>query len=370
MNFSVFFFIPSKSAGYLAAFLALAISCNNSSKGPSLQQSNKPKHQKIFYLESPILDDVYQINDTLHFTIKERKNITHVDSTIVSVDGKPVRSETGSPLAFLSLNDFFKVGRQNIRIRIFYNDSLSEILTTRITLLSDFVPQKLKYRKIREIPHDENSFTQGLFYHQGFLYEGTGREGKSKLMKIDPADGKILRERKLEEDIFGEGITCYKNQIFQLTYREKIGFVYDLATFDRIREFDLQTAEGWGLTNNEAQLIVSDGSSFLYFYHPEFFNQVNQLDVCTDQSLITGLNELEYINGSVWANVYGRKHLVRIDAISGRVTGILDLSTLFPREIPEDYEHVLNGIAYNSDTHTFFITGKLWPAIFEISIYE
>jgi glutaminyl-peptide cyclotransferase len=369
MNLTSLLFVQSKPLAFFTVLLTLAFSCN-SSNNKIATGGKKPKQQKLFTLQSPILDDVYQINDTINFTIKTKKNNAQVDSTLVYLDGVSIRSEVKSPLAFSSISDFIKVGRQNLRLRIFYDDSLSQTITTRITLLSDIQPTELKFTQLRSIPHDPDASTQGLFYHEEYLYEGTGQETKSKIVKIDPENGNIIRERKLEPELFGEGIALYNDQIFQLTYKKKVGFVYDLETFERIREFDLQTAEGWGLTTNGEHLIVSDGSSALYFYQPEYFNQVNQLDVCNKGALVTSLNELEYTNGSIWANIYGRKYLVRIDAATGKVTGTLDLSSLFPKDIPEDYAHVLNGIAFNSDRQTFFVTGKLWPLIYEIKINE
>lgn len=370
MNSSFFFrFIP-KSITLLLVLLTLSLSCNSSNKETANNESTKPGQQRIFSLDAPDIDDVFQINDTIRFLIKNRKNTVEVDSSVVFVDGTQILSITDSPLSFSSSSDFIKVGRQNLRIRIFYNDSLSQTLTTRITLLSDLQPEGLSFRKIRSISHNPEASTQGLFYHDGFLYEGTGRENKSKIIKTDPSDGKIIMERKLEPELFGEGIALYKDQIFQLTYRKKVGFVYDLETFERIREFDLQTSEGWGLTTDNKHLIVSDGSSVLYYYDPDYFNQVGQLEVCNDRSIVTNLNELEFINGSIWANVYGQQYLVRIDASTGKVTGTLDLSSLYPKGIPVDYAHVLNGIAYNSDKQTLFVTGKLWPVIYEIKIGE
>lgn len=370
MKLSSLQYIQSKFITFFTILFTFSISCNSSDKKVTTYNSNKPKSQKIFIIESPVMDEVHQINEPIHFILNKRKNTVTVDSTVIYVDGKLIRSEVESPLNFSSLSDFKKVGRQNLRIRIFYNDSLTQTISTRITLLSDRTPAELKFKVVRSIPHSTESYTQGLFYHKGFLYEGTGKEEKSKILKIDPENGDVLLQRKLEPDIFGEGITLYNNQIFQLTYTKKVGFVYDLETFERIREFDLQTAQGWGLTTDDHHLIVSEGSSMLYFYDPEYFSQTNQLDVCSDKSLVTSLNELEYINGEIWANVYGRHYIVRIDAETGKVTGTLNLSTLFPKDIPEDYEHVLNGIAYNSDNQTLFITGKFWPVIYEIEVFE
>ncbi|MBA7552499.1 hypothetical protein ES705_45063 [subsurface metagenome] len=263
-----------------------------------------------------------------------------------------------------------RVGRQNLRIKVFYLDSLTQILTTRITVLSDEAPSAFRYRIVKQIPHDQEAFTQGLVYYDGLIYEGTGQHGKSRLMKIDPENGTILLERKLGNEFFGEGIVIYERNIFQLTYKSMLGFVYELESFEQIRQFDLQTAEGWGLTTDGHSLIVSEGSSMLYFYDPKYFNQVNHLDVCDNKGLVTSLNELEYVNGTIWANVYGEKFIVQIDAHTGIVIGKLDLTAIIPGDLPEEYSHVLNGIAYNPDNRTFYITGKLWPLIYEIEIFQ
>jgi glutaminyl-peptide cyclotransferase len=349
----------------LAAFL---FACNAGQERVSAESATKPK--KAFALQSPALDFISNISDSIYFEISGSLPEINVDSTIVFVSGRKASVEKFSPLSFSRKNLFTRVGRQNIRLIIYFNDSLSQTLTTRITVLSDIEPEILRYTVIRELPHSTDAYTQGLFYHEGFLFEGTGQRGRSKLMKIDPADGTILMERKLGNEFFGEGIARWKDKIYQLTYQQKVGFVYQLETFEQIREFDLQTMEGWGLTTNENDLIVSDGSSVLYFYEPEYFSQVDQLDICNKKGLVTQLNELEYAENSLWANVYGQPFIIKIEPATGKVLGRLNLEALFPKTIPRDIDHVLNGIAYNPLSRTYYITGKFWPVLYEIRIHE
>ena len=364
MNLFTLMLAHFKSATLFTLFFTLVFSCNP--KTSDVQR--KGKAVKHYTLTSPAIDNIYSRNDSVYFKIASLKKPVIPDSILLLSGGKSIAIHNTSEFNIPCILFTSKYGKQNLRIKIFFSDSLSQIITSRIVVLPDNPPQSLKYKVIRKIPHDPQSFTQGLVYYEGKIYEGTGQLGKSKLMKIDPADGKILLQRSLGSELFGEGIVIHNQQIFQLTYRSRLGFVYDLSTFEQIREFDLQTAEGWGLTSDGESLIVSDGSSSLYFYDPVYFSQTSQLEVCNNKGIINRLNELEYVNGHIWSNVYGEKYILQIDAVSGAITGKLDLESLFPSNIPDDYDHVLNGIAYNSDQNSYYITGKLWPVIYEILI--
>ena len=357
-----------KSLAGIFLCIAFFFSCNAGPKNTGAEIQRKPK--KAFTLIAPELDYVCSIKDSIHFVMDANRKSLQTDSVQVFVNGIKITTETASPLKFLRKSPFIRVGRQNLRFVVYYNDSLNQTLSTRITVLSDIQPAGLTYEAIRSIPHSADAYIQGLFYYNGFLYEGTGKEHRSRLMKIDPKDGKIIMQRKIGDQYFGEGITRWKNSIYQLTYMEKVGFVYDISTFRQIREFNLQTMEGWGLTNNDKNLIASDGSSVLYFYDPEYFIQVDQLDVCDNKGLATQLNELEYVPDVVWANVYGQPYIVKIDLKNGKVLARLNLEALFPKDVPRDMDHVLNGIAYNPDKNTFFVTGKFWPVMYEIRILE
>jgi glutaminyl-peptide cyclotransferase len=352
----------------LNLIISLLFACNAGLQDPKGKIESKPI--KTFILTSPSMDHLYSFTDSIQFEITINKRDIHPDSTLVFISGKQLTAEVKSPVSFERTFLFSKTGRQDLRIKVYYNDSLSQTLTSRVTILSDIEPATLNYRIVGQIPHDPTAYTQGLFYFKGKLYEGTGLKERSRLMKIDPQTGKIILDRHLGDEYFGEGITRWNDKIYQLTYQQKVGFVYELASFEQIREFDLQTMEGWGLTNDENSLIVSDGSSVLYFYDPEYFSQLDQLDVCDNRGLSTRLNELEYTDGIIWANVYGEQYVLKIDAESGKVLAKLNLETLFPKETPHDLDHTLNGIAYASDRKTFFVTGKQWPVMYEIEIID
>lgn len=347
----------------------LLIACNSGQRKSVRNTKSTRANEKIFRLKNPGQDQFFAFSDSLLFEFSTLKN-TEPDSVSIYYEGQLIHTETASPLSFRRESVINKVGRQNLRIKLFYDDSLSQTISLRLIILADEPPSRLRYELIKTLPHDPGDFIQGLFYYQGFLFEGTGHETRSRLIKTNPENGKIILERKLDDKYFGEGIARVDDKIYQLTYLHKIGFVYDLESFEKLREFDLQTLEGWGLTYDGENLIMSDGSSHLYFYNPISFILNNQLDAAHDKGLVNNLNELEYHEGGIWANVYGKTILVRIDASTGIVNAELDLEALYPRNLPHDYDHVLNGIAYNPDHDSYYVTGKYWPVMYEIRILE
>ncbi len=214
-------------------------------------------------------------------------------------------------------------------------------------------------------PHDPNAFTQGLVFEDGFLYEGTGLNGRSELRKVELETGKVLQTRKLPDEYFGEGITIFGSRIIQLTFQSKVGFVYDKETFELLQEFSYPT-EGWGLTHDGEHLIMSDGTPMLYFLAPQTFALVHKIMVIEKDNALWGLNELEYIEGQIYANVWPKDRIVRINPKTGRVIGWIDFKGLLA---PQDYSNdldVFNGIAYDSADGRLFVTGKCWPKLFEV----
>ncbi|MFT3845037.1 MAG: glutaminyl-peptide cyclotransferase [Lacibacter sp.] len=235
-------------------------------------------------------------------------------------------------------------------------------------------PTRLNYTLLKVHPHDTTAYTQGLQYIDGFLYEGTGNPekvpNKSKLRKVDYTTGKILKETFIPGPLFGEGITMLQNKIYQLTWTEKKGYIYQFPEFKLIREFSFDLAEGWGLTNNGKELIVSDGSSNIYFWNPETLKETKRISVQDNNGLRNNLNELEYINGAIYANVYLTDEILKIDPETGNVTGSLDFSDLrknFP-ELNNPSCDYFNGIAWDSSGNRIFVTGKYWPKLFEIKL--
>lgn len=222
------------------------------------------------------------------------------------------------------------------------------------------------YQIINSYPHDESAFTQGLVIENGILFEGTGLYGQSTLRRVDLETGNITQLQPLSKDLFGEGITIFENKIIQLTWQNNIGFVYDKNSFEVLDQFEYPT-EGWGLTHNGSLLIMSDGTSTLYFLDPKNFQTVNQVDVYNNQGSINMLNELEYINGSIYANIWKEDTIVIINPNTGNVTGQIDLTGL-KELVNQTSRDVLNGIAYDQNESKLFVTGKFWSKLFEIKL--
>ncbi|MBI5099363.1 MAG: glutaminyl-peptide cyclotransferase [Nitrospirae bacterium] len=247
------------------------------------------------------------------------------------------------------------------------------LLLFTLTLLSFIASSKssstpvFTYTIINTYPHDFHAFTQGLVFNDGLMYEGTGLKGQSTLRSIKLETGKILKVRKLSEEFFGEGITVYGNKIIQLTWQSHIGFIYDKDSFKLLKTFQYST-EGWGITHDGKQLIMSDGSANLYFLNPETLKETRRIEVRDQNNLVIRLNELEYINGEIFANVWMTSRIAKIDPQTGRVTGWINLDGLSPFNGRDERTRVLNGIAYDAKNDRLFVTGKLWPKLFEIKL--
>ena len=223
------------------------------------------------------------------------------------------------------------------------------------------------YKIVNTFAHDPKAFTQGLVFENGVLYEGTGLPGRSTLRKVELETGNILKMYKLSPEFFGEGITIYGDNIIQLTYKENVGFVYNKDTFELLRKFNYPT-EGWGITHNGTHLIMSDGTPTLYFLDPETFEKVSRVRVYDRNVPVWSLNELEYVEGQIYANVWGTERIARIAPETGRVTGWIDIKGLLAQQDYTEYRDVLNGIAYDQKSGRLFVTGKFWPKLFEIKL--
>ena len=241
----------------------------------------------------------------------------------------------------------------------------------------DNAPANIPYQVVKEYPHDTSCFTEGLQYVDGKFYESAGNYGESDIRITDPATGEVLQSKKLDKQYFGEGITVLNGKAYQLTYVENTAFVYDAKTLKPLATFTYNFGEGWGMTTDGKNLIISTGSSNLYFVDPGTFRVIKSVGVYNQYGPVAGINELEFIKGFVYANIYKRDILLKIDPASGKVVGLADLSDLrskygYPSlqevlntgQTPE----VLNGIAYDSATNKVFITGKNWPKVFEIKL--
>ncbi len=230
-------------------------------------------------------------------------------------------------------------------------------------------PEAQKIRIVNIYPHDPTAYTQGFLYHQGYFYESTGLRGKSSLRKVVPETGQVVQIHSLPSQYFGEGLARWGDRLIQLTWQSRIGFVYDLQTFKLLETFHYAT-EGWGLTSDGSSLIMSDGSATLYLLDPETYREKGRLRVQDRGAPVDRLNELEAVRGEIFANVWEKDIVLRISPADGRVLGTLDLSRLRSSLGPVRGAEVLNGIAYDHEKHRLFVTGKLWPKVFEIEIPE
>lgn len=222
------------------------------------------------------------------------------------------------------------------------------------------------YRVVKSYPHDAQAYTQGLIYRGGFLYESTGQHGQSTLRKVKLETGEVVQQRRIDAAHFAEGLAEWKGRLFQLTWQSNVAFVYDLATFAPVKTLKYP-GEGWGLTAGPDSMILSDGTADLRFLDPATFKEIRRVTVRDGGTPIDQLNELEFVRGEVWANVWHSDRIARIDPRTGRVTGWIDLSGLMSM-YRLDAESVLNGIAYDAATQRLFVTGKMWPKLFEIQV--
>jgi glutaminyl-peptide cyclotransferase len=219
---------------------------------------------------------------------------------------------------------------------------------------------------VKTYPHDPNAFTEGLLFRNGFLYESTGRNGQSAIREVNLRTGQVVREKALDSQYFGEGIVVWKNSLIQLTWRNEIGFVYDLKTFEPRSNFHY-SGQGWALTTDGSRLIMSDGTTDLRILDPNTLNESGRIHVTCEGRTIGNINELEWVKGEVYANVWRTNVIVRINPTSGEIAGLIDLTDIAP-PIAQPPENVPNGIAYDAAANRLFVTGKLWPNLYQIRL--
>jgi glutamine cyclotransferase len=261
------------------------------------------------------------------------------------------------------------LGKNQASFTFYWGDTLLASKNLTLVYYSDSKPEQLTYKIVESYPHNIHSYTQGLEFSDGFLYEGTGQYGESKLYKIDLEKNEVLQSLNLSSDVFGEGITVFNDKIYQLTWRSQVGFVYHKNDLSTLYEFNYPT-EGWGLCNNGKELIMSDGSEIIYFLDTDYMQEIRRIQVYNDKEPVMNLNELEYINGVIYANVYGSDFIVTIDPETGRVLSKVDLSGILNKKDITRPVDVLNGIAYNPKENKLLVTGKYWPKMYAISLHK
>ena len=258
--------------------------------------------------------------------------------------------------------------RQHLAI-LLIGVAIIAVSSVTLVLLSnspvDLEPVHYTYNVVNVYPHDETAFTQGLVFEDGILYESTGRYSQSTLLRVDLETGKVTQFYDLPDQFFGEGITIFEDKIIQLTWKSGKGFVYDKSSFELLQEFEYPT-DGWGITHNGSALIMSDGTATLYFLDPETFQTIGQVEVY-DEEPVALLNELEYIHGMVYANIWKEDKIAIINPETGQVTGWIDLTGISNTENQNTID-VLNGIAYDQNQDRLFVTGKKWSKLYEIKL--
>lgn len=263
------------------------------------------------------------------------------------------------------------LGKHQLKVIATKTDGTEGISFQNFEVLSDVTPEQFTYEIVNTYPHNTEHFTQGLEIHNNKFYESTGQNGKSGIYQFDLRSGKVLKEFKMEDQYFGEGITIVDDKIYQVTYKAQKGFVYDLETFARIDSFSYTTAEGWGLAHDGAYILKTDGSEFLDFLDPETLKVVKRIPVYDNNGPVKYINELEYYQGYLYANIWTTNFAVKIDPKNGRVVGKIDFSGLMSVMYnPDKPIDVLNGIAFNNSNGKMYVTGKLWPSLFEVKLIK
>jgi glutamine cyclotransferase len=355
-------------AYFCSAFILLSASCCNNKTRISDTQVPVVTTIPIAKVITPPEGEAFRSGDSVAIRLRiDKDSLATIDSAVISsgLTDRQVHVKGFEKLFWKSGKA--RVGKNTLKLTLFRKGQ-KETHAFSIILLSDREPEDYHYRVIQRFPHDEEAWTQGLVYDNGVLYESTGLEGKSTLRIVDLKTGIPIRRINLEDQYFAEGIAVFRDQIFQVTWTSQVGFIYNKETLEVIRKFNYPIKQGWGLTTGKGRLIMSDGSAHLYFLEPEYFTQVDQIEVFDNKGMVTNLNELEYIHGKVLANVWYKSIIVIIDPESGKVTGQIDLEELIPPSCKGDSNKVLNGIAYNSSNGHILVTGKFWPVLYELEI--
>lgn len=331
----------------------------------SLTACESPYKISIATKKKTVLTDAFQISVA-------DKNGQALTKALFYVNGKEIKSEGLS--ATVKASDY-GVGKHLLSAMVYFGDGKSKKVNNSFEVLADKGPSVCTYKVVNRYPHDPKAYTQGLEFHKGFLYETTGRNGQSSLRKVDLKTGKVLQQINLDKRYFGEGMTIVGEQIFFLTWKASKGFVYDLKTFELQKEFKYnRSKEGWGLTHNETELIKSDGTNRIWFLDLTTQKEKRNIQAYTNTRPVGDLNELELVNGKIYANKWQQNVIVIIDPNTGIVEGIADLDGL-RQEVAKTQkldpsDDVLNGIAYDAEKNRLFVTGKNWNTLFEIELRE
>jgi len=316
---------------------------------------NNPKHLALY-----TLGDKVDVRAEIPGGIKP-------DTVSILINNKPQEINKTS-LSNSIKTDSCHTGKNNIQINI-WSGGKQYLSDVTIILMSNMVPHKYSYKIIKTYPHDSKAYTQGLIFDNGFIYEGTGQYSESTLRKNKLQNNELIQSYNLHEDVFGVGIVIYKKRIFQLTWQSGIAYEFDKESFKLINKFNFST-EGWGITNLGNNFVMSDGSNTLYVLNPETFSEISRIEVYDNIGPVNQLNELELIDGMIYANVYQTDFIVIIEPSTGRVTGKIDCTSLLNKTKVKTRIDVLNGIAWDEQGKRLFLTGKYWPEMYEVQLLK
>lgn len=310
----------------------------------------------------------FQKNESIDVSIKNKEDEA-IKKVVYSIDGQELPEKDGKVVLSIP-----KLGSKTLKAHVSYDDTALDV-SKEIKVLAENAPEIYTYEIVNEYPHDNRAYTQGLEFHNDTLYEGTGKQGRSFLRKVDFKTGRSLAQIDLDKSIFGEGITILNGKIYQLSWQSGIGFIYDLKSFKKIDTFQYgESKEGWGLTNDGSKIYKSDGTEKIWLLDPETLKEEGHIEIVTNKSIFNNANELEYVDGKIYANVYRKPSVMIIDAQSGAIEGVVNFGGLSAKvtkgENWSDTDNVLNGIAYHPKRKTFFVTGKDWDKMFEVNIIK
>ncbi len=323
--------------------------------------SNSGQNKNYFTIKTNAEKGNISNSETLKLSIENKKNYT-IDSVSYMLSGKKV--EDAVPLKNL------KLGKQMLEATVYFNNEKQSVIS-QVTILNSELPKVYGFEILNEYPHDITSYTQGLEFFNDTLYESTGQYKESKLRKVDYKTGDILKNINLADEYFGEGLTILNNKIYQLTWQKGTGFVYDVNTFEKLNSFKYgNSKEGWGLCNDTNEIYKSDGTENIWLLNPETLVEEDFIQVCTNKGKIVGINELEWIEGKIYANRYQKNGVAIINPKNGAVESVIDFTALKNKVTQHAGLDVLNGIAYNPKTKTIFVTGKHWDKLFEVRVIE
>ncbi|NQX84976.1 MAG: glutaminyl-peptide cyclotransferase [Flavobacteriaceae bacterium] len=300
-------------------------------------------------------------NEALTLSINNPKEL-NIESVSYKLNGTKVESN-----AELSK---YQLGTYMLTAAVTY-DGLTTTISSPITIINNVAPKIYTYEIINTYPHEITSYTQGLEFHNGILYESTGQYGASKLRKVDYKTGAVLKNINLDKAYFGEGLTIMNQNIYQLTWQKGIGFVYNLDTFDKKSTFKYnQSKQGWGLCNDGKVIYKTDGTEKIWILNPETLAEERYIEAYTNKGKMNQINELEWVNGKIYANRYQKDGVAIINPDNGAIEGVIDFSPLKKKVTQHKKLDVLNGLAWNNETQTLFVTGKHWDKLFEVKIIE